>query len=133
MAMKRPCDDLSHRSCRDASNQRTPAMKTLNFRPLVATALLAASLGTIPVHAQDLQVDATTDESVPLERIAARHVVLDLAGADVAANVPMYELGPQYLLNQKVALGGEWQPLQPAFVRGRPSLDRYTFGGRVSF
>jgi hypothetical protein len=94
---------------------------------------LAASLGAIPAHAQALHVDATADESVPLERIAARHVVLDLAGADIAANVPMHELGPQYLLNQKVALGGEWQPLQPALVRGRPSIDQYTFGVRVSF
>jgi hypothetical protein len=108
-------------------------MNALNFKPHFATALLAASLGTIPAHARDLQVDATTDESAPLEHIAARHVVLDLTGADIATNVPMHELGPQYSLNQKVALGGEWQPLQPAFVRGRPSIDQYTFGVRVSF
>jgi hypothetical protein len=108
-------------------------MNTSNFRPVFATALWAALLGTIPAHAQDLQVDATTDESAPLERIADRHVVLDLAGADIAINVPMHELGPQYSVNQKVALGGEWQPLQPAFVRGRPSIDQYTFGVRFSF
>lgn len=136
-------------------------MKTLKLTRVVAILLMASSLGAISVRAAtcvavsplDLKhlcevadkegacprlsdladINPAPDEGSMFGRIAATHVLRDVAGRDISGTTLQLELGPQYVLSAQVTLDGEWEPHQPAFVPARPSIDEYTFGLRFLF
>jgi hypothetical protein len=137
-------------------------MKTPALMTVVATLVVAVSLGAPCAHAHadgtnvvampgggELADRADEPENgSPVEASAAnalagelatlgpfgdRRFDVDRAGRDIGPYAHQLALGPQYPLSKRATLGGEWEPLQPAFVRGRPELDRYTFDLRIAF
>jgi hypothetical protein len=91
----------------------------LILKPLVAGLLTAASLAAVSAQAEDL------DPS---------HVVRDVAGRDTAPVTALQlELGPQYTVNDKLSVGGEWERFEPFDITGLPNIEQYSFGFRVSY
>ena len=136
-------------------------MNTLNLTTVVTALVVAVSLGTVSAHADGTSVaamlgggdlddrasgpldgpavveatatNAQAGEWALLDPISDGRFDSDRSGRDTVPYASQFALGPQYPLNKRVTLGGEWEPLQPAFVRGRPELDQYTFNLRIAF
>jgi hypothetical protein len=152
---------MLHRICFDAATDRQVTVNTLKLGKLAATFLLASSLGAIsaraatpdgvaaasvptlcdvadaaaacPGPADPADVHSATDDAPLRGRIAATHGMRDVPGRDINGTSPQLALGPQYELNDKVTLGGEWEPRQPAFATASPEADAYAFGLRILF
>ena len=93
-------------------------MNTSILKPLVAGLLSAASLVAASAQAESLD---------------ARHVLRDVAGRDTAGTALELEMGPQYILNDKLTVGGEWERFQPFDITGLANIEQYSFGLRVSY
>jgi hypothetical protein len=78
-------------------------------------------------------IEALADELVAKQASSARQYFRPLSGWDTGSVEPQLEAGPQYRVNDKLALGGEWHHFQPTHVEARPDIDRYAFGLRVLF
>jgi hypothetical protein len=135
-------------------------MNTLKLKPLVAALLVAASLGAIPVHAQGLRVGSRSDYSyvdlragkpvdhgsadaadvdLPngawtlLGRIGAVHFNDEHSGMDLGGGQAPLPVGLQFVLTDRVVVGGEWEDFPAFSIDGRPNPEPYAFGIRISF
>jgi hypothetical protein len=152
---------FGHRIKPDESLERTPGMNTLKLKTLFAVLLVAASLGAIPVHAQGLRVGSRSDYSYVdlragrphedhgsadatdvdsqtvawtlLGRIGANHFNDELSLLDLGCGQSPLPVGLQFVLTDRVVVGGEWEEFPTFSIDGRPNPEPYAFGIWVSF